>query len=202
MTQDFSSQTLKAYLDVLGSAEPSPGGGSAAALAGSLAASLGEMVSRINAKKVKSNPEHERSAEHASEIQAIREKMLKLVTRDAEAFEEVSKFWKDKSPALQDALKSASEVPYDLCQHCHEVVRLAKEEIPVTSKHLISDLAECGLLAKAAFQAARFNVEINLKAMEDMEFVAARRKELDQMEADVFQLAEELTRSFTYGKTQ
>ena len=199
MTVDFSSQTLKEYSNLLSSAAPSPGGGSAAALCGVLAASLGEMVCRINAKKIKSNPEHEKSAVHANEVQNIREKLLKIVTRDAQAFEEVSKFWKEKSPRLQDALKSASEVPYEICQHGHQVLEIVAHEIPLTSKHLISDLAECGLMMKAAFQSARMNVEINLREMKDDAFVSQIKKELDEMQEQVFKLSDTL--AGTFGST-
>lgn len=196
MPVDFSEQTLKQYSDFLSAGTPSPGGGSAAAMTAVLGISLGEMVANINSKKVKSNPQHAESKQRALNLGVIRSKLLNLVTKDAVVFEKLSKYWNDKSPLLEDALKNAASTPLEMCTLINEALNIASEEIDLTSAHLISDLSECGIILQAAFRSALFNIEINAKQIQDKEFTAEMRAAVVSLSASVDKTADILARSF------
>lgn len=196
MPVDFSEQTLKQYSDFLSAGTPSPGGGSAAAMTAVLGISLGEMVANINSKKIKSNDQHADSKQRALQLGAIRAKLLHLVTKDAIVFEKLSKYWNDKSPALEEALKNAATTPLEMCTLIDEALAIAVEEIELTSAHLISDLSECGIILQAAFRSALFNIEINSKQIKDTEFVAELKRTVSKLTSTTTLAAERLSRSF------
>lgn len=168
MKTDLSALSVREYAELLGSDSPSPGGGSAAAAVAALGVSLAEMTCRINAKRGKSNPDPVKSAENAAHLAPLRERLLELVTRDAEVFEAVSKLWKDQTPELEPALEAASAVPLEIASLCVQALAISQTEIYRTSQHLISDLIESAVVLEAAFGAACLNVEINLKAMKNI----------------------------------
>lgn len=195
MKKSFSQLSLAQYSDVLGSSEPAPGGGSAAAYVGVLGTSLGEMVANLNAKKSK-NPDAAQCRERAAQLKKIRARFLDLVTEDARAFEKVSALWKSPSPALQSALREAAQVPMGICEAAYDALTVASREVPWTSKHLLSDLAECGLFLIAAFKGGKFNVEINLREIEDAAFVTAHRARLSRLGRQVLIYGNRLEETF------
>jgi formiminotetrahydrofolate cyclodeaminase len=196
MKKLFSEMTLSRYSEILGSSEPAPGGGSAAAYVGALGTSLGEMVANLNAKKSK-NPDAAQCRERARQLQKIRERFLTIVTEDARAFEKVSALWKTPSPELQKALREAALVPMGICEAAYEALTVASRETPWTSKHLMSDLAECGLFLIAAFKGGRFNVEINLREITDAEFTEFHRARLDRLQKQVLLYGNRLEETFS-----
>jgi len=193
--KDFASHTLQEYIDILGSDAPSPGGGSAASVVAAVGAALGEMVCRINGKK-KSNPDFEGSLKRGNQIKAIKDELMVLSTKDAEAFKDVSKVWGESGPKLQEALQHAASVPLQICESCAKVMKIAQKDIPLTSKHLISDLAECGILMRSAFQSARLNVLINLNLLENKEEVSKLSDHLQSIHSQVNDLSQILEQSF------
>lgn len=200
MKDHFSDLSLRDYSNILGSAEPAPGGGSAAACVGALGAALGEMVANLNGKKSK-NPDAALCRERAAKLQKVRERFLALVTEDARAFEKVSALWKTPSPELQKALREAALVPMGICEAAYEALTIASHEMPWTSKHLLSDLAECGLFCMAAFKGGRFNVEVNLREIEDAEFTAFHRARLDHLSKQVLLYGNRLEETFALEET-
>ncbi|MBP9733554.1 MAG: cyclodeaminase/cyclohydrolase family protein [Candidatus Omnitrophica bacterium] len=196
MKKLFSEMTLSRYSEILGSSEPAPGGGSAAAYVGALGTSLGEMVANLNAKKSK-NPDAAQCRERARQLQKIRERFLTIVTEDARAFEKVSALWKTPSPELQKALREAALVPMGICEAAYEALTVASRETPWTSNHLMSDLAECGLFLIAAFKGGRFNVEINLREITDTEFTEFHRARLDRLQKQVLLYGNRLEETFS-----
>ncbi len=107
-------------------AQPSatPGGGSVAALAGALGASLGQMVAGLSRKKKSQAAYAEQLSEAASEFQAASRALAEAVDRDANSFESVMTAYKlpqgtsdelrQREAAIQEALKGAAEVPLEV----------------------------------------------------------------------------------------
>lgn len=175
--ESLSKLRVHEFSSLLGSDKPSPGGGAAAALVASLGCALAEMVSRINQKR-KSNPDTAQSVKNTLHLERLRKELDGLITEDARAFEAVSRLWKDKTPELQGVLKNAALVPLSIIEKSAEALGIASSEIERTSKHLLSDIAESGILLFNAAKAARFNVEINLRAIEDQAFNQETRSKL------------------------
>ena len=151
---------LEFFLQELGSIKGAPGGGAAAALTGATGAALAEMVARLNDKRAGA------SSGTAAKAAALRKKLHRLIAEDAEAFEQIQKAYalRKKKPAVwQRALKNGAKPPLEICGACVVAAQLAAKEKPRTSRWLESDRREALLLLRAAFDAAKLNVDINLK---------------------------------------
>lgn len=165
----------------LGSSKPAPGGGSAAALAGVLASSLAAMVARLSG---------EGWQEFIDKAQRLSGQLLDLVNRDTEAFNQVMEALKlpkgteeekrERSRALRQANRLATEVPLEVMELSLEVLRLAFEVALKGNRNCLSDAGVAGLLAAAACRGAAYNVLINLPGLRDAEFASAARARLDE----------------------
>jgi len=194
---DFAHLTVHDYIALLGSDEPVPGGGSAAALTGALGSALAEMVARINAHRKKNVQAPSESLKRAKALETIRQKLLELVTDDVKAFRKASELWKAKSEGLGPALREAAQVPLEVCRLTREAIYLAREEMALTSSHLMSDLSEAGIMLQGSFESGALNVEINLRSMNtDSDFIKETRSSIELWRKDVHRSASELINSF------
>ncbi len=161
----YKDESLKKYLDDLAAKLSAPGGGSAAALAAALGASLISMVVNFTLGKPK-------YARYEGELQQILEKseklrleFLNLADLDVVAYQ---------SKNLEDALN----VPFMVCRLCFEGMNLCLPLIKKGNINLISDVAVAAVLLESASSSAYFNVEINLKSLADKKLSGSIRKEL------------------------
>ncbi len=173
----FETKSIEAFLKYLGSDSATPGGGSAAALTAAVGTALVEMVTRINQKR---RPSKEASR-RINFIRKTRLKFARLMTRDANAFNQLKKrlLQKESRSDLNRALKRSAEVPYAICEASVTTLESALKEAPRTSRWLASDLAEAAILLEAACLSGRLNVEINLKGMKNKRFIRKKRAQLD-----------------------
>ncbi len=166
------------FLEDLASAKATPGGGSAAALAGAASAALVSMVARLSPK---SDDNQSRLAVVAELSYAYRMQIQELVDEDARAFDSVltaMKLPKDtpeqrskRKEHIQKALKHAAAVPLEVMESSLQVLQLAAEVAEIGSRRAVSDAGAAGALAHGAVQAAAYNVRINLKDIADEGFV-------------------------------
>lgn len=173
-----------------------PGGGSAAAVTAVLGVALLEMTTGINQKRKFSAL----SAAHLKKMRKVRKDLLALATQDAKTFLKLSKIGKTNrsGPLYQKALKESAAVPLEICFLCQESLRMATGEISRTSRWLASDLAEASLLLEAAFRAARWNVEINLKSLTDRKYAAKTTRHLKSLERSLFKQAHKIRKALGY----
>ena len=138
-----------------------PGGGSAAAVAGSLAAALVAMVAALSEGRPKYAEHAALHAEAAGSARALADQFLFLADEDAEAYAGVrrsdapaarlgSSNGKARSAAIRQAARSASDVPYRTVEACLEVVALAEALAGRSNRNASSDLEVAALLAVAA----------------------------------------------------
>jgi formiminotetrahydrofolate cyclodeaminase len=177
------SQTVAGFLEGLASAEPVPGGGSVAALSGSLGAALGLMVCAIASKKGTSAA----VASVRERILPLRERFLTLADEDAAAFSQVMAAYrlpKDdpvRQGQIQAGLLRAASVPLDTAVSSRDLLKLLVELAPLGTKPSISDVGVGVILARAALEAALINVDTNLASITDESVrkdLAARRDAL------------------------
>ena len=180
----FRDLTVAQFVDALASGEPVPGGGAAAAVAGSLGAALVAMVANLSAGRPK-------YAEHAALLdrtipaaQELQGRMLALADEDAEAFagygaamklpRETDEEKATRSAAIRAAALAATLSPLKTVEASLEIVALAEALAGRSNKNASSDLEVAALMSVAACRAAAANVFINLPSLGD----EARAREL------------------------
>jgi methenyltetrahydrofolate cyclohydrolase len=173
----FRDLTVDQFISLLASAEPVPGGGSAAAVAGSLGGALVAMVASLSAGRPKF-AEHEFLLTDAKATgEALADHLLTLADEDAAAFagfRVAMKMPRDtedekaaRTNALQTAARAATEAPFRTVQACLQVALTAESMAGRSNKNASSDLEVAGLMAVAAARSAAANVFINLPSMGD-----------------------------------
>lgn len=169
--------SVDAFTEALGSGSATPGGGSAAALSGALAASLVGMVARNTAANPSFAERAETMAKIAAEADSLRQTLLELVDQDAAAFERVvAAFRLPKEPAelkdarsreIQASYREAVDIPLLVCRQALDVLALAERIAELGNPNAVSDAGVAALLAASAFEGAALNVAINLGSIKD-----------------------------------
>jgi formiminotetrahydrofolate cyclodeaminase len=187
-------ETLDAYLEALASAEPAPGGGSAAALAGALGAALVAMVARITATSPKFVARADDAHRLAARADALRASLLAARTEDEAAFlavvaaqglpktSEPEKA--ERGAALQRALGAAAEAPLHTAAIALEVLRASRDAVELGNRNLASDAGCAAEFAAAAVAAAAYNVRANHPYMKDAGRIEAQRVRLREIEVE------------------
>jgi glutamate formiminotransferase / formiminotetrahydrofolate cyclodeaminase len=167
----------KEFLDQLAAGTPTPGGGSAAAYAGSAAASLAAMVARLTVGKKKYAAVETRMWEIIDQAETLRVKLLETMQQDSAAFEawmaanRMPKETEEQQALRTSALESAAmvtiEVPLTTALLAHKAMELALECAETGNLNAISDAGSAGEMANAAITAAGYNVRINCLGLSD-----------------------------------
>jgi glutamate formiminotransferase/formiminotetrahydrofolate cyclodeaminase len=173
------SQTApeSAFLDELASANPTPGGGSAAAHTGAAAAALVAMVARVTLGKKKYEGVKEQMWGLVDKAETLRSELTAGVKQDAAAFIAVMDAFKlpKETPeqievrnlAVQSATLTATRVPLQAAQQCLAVQELALQAVELGNLNAISDAASGATLARSALTCAAYNVRINVSGLDD-----------------------------------
>jgi formiminotetrahydrofolate cyclodeaminase len=163
----------------LASREPIPGGGSAAALAGAMGASLVAMVAELTIPKAQDPEPQARLRQIRDQALARRDELLDLADEDAIAYGAVvtarrmPKDTKEEQAARAEALRrtmlAAAEAPLRAARAAAEVVLLARAIAPIGNPNAVSDAGVAAELAQAAVRGAILNVRINLPYLDAAE---------------------------------
>lgn len=188
---EIRSRTIGEFLEELSSANPTPGGGSVAALSAAIAAGLGLMVGAIGLKKREDKP----IAQLVTRLNPLREDFLDFVGRDEEAFSAVMDAYhlpkedKTRPEAIQGALRGAAEVPLQVAEGCVQLLELLVELAPLGTRQSVSDVGVAALLGKGALEAALLNVEINLAYIKNEQAIARIASRKDELSVKGAKLA-------------
>jgi len=186
-------KSLADLLDAFSASDPTPGGGSAAALAGALGAALLAMVAGLPKTRHDSDEDREAltAARHA--LLALRSRLAALVDRDAEAYDRVVAAYRlpkatdqekaARSEVIRQAVRLATETPLEVMRACEAGVRLADPVAACGNPSASSDLRVGLELLGAGLRGARLNVEINLGSVKDETFVSSARREIAELQA-------------------
>jgi methenyltetrahydrofolate cyclohydrolase len=164
-------------LERLGSADPTPGGGAAAALAGALGAALVQMTANLTLDRPRYADVQDQARRLVSQAGDLRADLQRLADADASAYAGVTAAYRlpreddaqraARSAAIQQALVGAARVPLEVASACAEVLAVCQTAAPVLNASVISDVMVGALLAHAGLEAAAVNVEVNLASMTD-----------------------------------
>ncbi|UCD14244.1 MAG: glutamate formimidoyltransferase [Thermoplasmatales archaeon] len=191
-TGPLASMKVSGFLSELASNSPAPGGGSVAALAGSLGAALSSMVCNLTIGKEKYNDVQDEIKEALKKSEQLRKKLTKLIDKDTEAFNDVIKAFRmpkdteeqkeKRKKAIQEGYKTAANVPLETAKTCEKILDTSMIVAEKGNKNSITDAAVSALMAQAGVKSAIFNVTINLGSIKDAEFVKKISFEIDELQ--------------------
>lgn len=174
--------SVTGFANETASDSPAPGGGSIAALAGALGASLGTMVANLSAGK---RGWEERVAEFsvwAEKGQQLKDRLLFLVDEDTRAFDAIMQAFglpkdtpeqvAERKAAIQEASKYATLTPYYTMQAAFDCVELLQEMAEKGNPNSLSDVGVGALCIKTAVRGAWLNVITNASGLSDKAWAA------------------------------
>lgn len=185
--------TVAQLLAALASPNPTPGGGTAAAIAGAMGTSLLMMVAGL--AKSRNNLDDEKAALAAARaaLEPMASRLMELADADTQAFNEVMAAYRlpkatdqDKAArtqAIQAALRGATEIPLETLRACAEALTHSRAVAEYGNQSAESDVGVAVGLLKAAAEGAAANVLINLTGLKDAAFTGATAAELTRLRA-------------------
>lgn len=186
-------RTVTDLLAEFRSSEPTPGGGSASALAGAIGASLLAMVAGLPKPRAATEEDIQRLHASGQRCAGLSDTLAALVDRDAEAYELVVGAYRlpkstdeekaARSAQIQEAMRAAIEAPLAVMRACHEAAEQAPVIAEFGNRNASSDVLVGVELLLGGLRGARLNVEINLGSIKDAEYAQAVRNEIEQLTA-------------------
>jgi formiminotetrahydrofolate cyclodeaminase len=177
------------FLDRLGSATPTPGGGAVAALSGALAASLGRMACALTVGKPRFAEVEAQVRGIDSRLERSEQMLRRLIDEDAAAYAELSAAFKaDRNdPTRRDRIGKvaslAAAVPLETVAVSRNVLGDLRRLKPIGNPNLRSDVEAAIHLSRAAMQAAAANVRVNLPFLQEKQ-AGKVEEELDRLLGD------------------
>ncbi|HWG22037.1 MAG TPA: glutamate formimidoyltransferase [Terracidiphilus sp.] len=162
---------VEPFIEQLAAPTATPGGGSAAAASGAMAAGLAGMVALMSRGKKAYAQYEAQLSEAIARLTTLREELKQAIDADAESYNLVMKAYKaaresaDGGRTINAALQQATSVPLGVAERAWEVAQTVIALKPITNPNMGSDLITASALARAAVEGALANVEINLSSM-------------------------------------
>jgi methenyltetrahydrofolate cyclohydrolase len=183
----FAGFTVQQFLDALANSEPTPGGGTAAAITGAMGTSLLTMVTGLAKSKTNTEEEKTALAQARGLLGAIRDRLVRLADDDSAAFNEVMSAYRlpkasdeekaVRSTAIERALQRATAVPLETLRECARGIETALVVATNGNRSAASDVGVAIGLLEAAATGAEANVRTNLGGLKDEAFRLATASE-------------------------
>jgi glutamate formiminotransferase/formiminotetrahydrofolate cyclodeaminase len=193
MAAPLVSMPVERFTDEVSTNSPAPGGGSVAALAGSLGAALAAMVANLTVGKAGYESAWQSSSSLAERAQELKAALLRAVDDDTKAFDDVLAAMRlpkatdaDKTArtaAIATAYETATAVPLETARLCLQALELARQAALTGNRNSASDAGVGALLAKAGLDGAVMNVRINLPSVPEGNFKTATLAEIAQLQS-------------------
>jgi glutamate formiminotransferase len=177
---------IEPFIEQLAAPTVTPGGGSAAAASGAMAAGLATMVAGMSRGKKAYVLYESQLSEALARLGQLREELKAAINEDAASYNQVRAAYKaakessDGSKLIAAALQGATSVPLGVAERAAEIRKIAEGLKPVTNPNMSSDLTTALALANAALEGSLANVTINLDSLAqepagDATFIARTR---------------------------
>lgn len=191
-TVKLTERTVTDFLVALSSSDPTPGGGSASALAGAMGSSLLAMVAGLPKSRAATEEDVERLQAAGERCAALSAELEALVDRDSEAYDLVMAAYKKpkgtdqekaaRSAGIQAAMREAIAAPLAVMRACAAAAEQGVVIATLGNLSAASD-AQVGFeLLGAGLRGAKLNVQINLGSVKDAEYAARMRGEVEEFE--------------------
>ncbi len=180
---------IERFLEALSSDRPTPGGGSASAMAGALSASLVAMVAGLSCKGRGIQTREMR--EIRRKARAIRLKLTRAIEEDAGSYEAVLKAFRlskegekerrYRSRRIQAAYQGATVTPQKVCELSLRLLEFSKILLARGNRNAFSDTGVAAYLADTAMGGGLLNVRINLGSIRDEKFRKGKEKMISDL---------------------
>lgn len=203
--EPLSKTCIAEYLSSLSSDSPSPGGGSAAAVAGAIACSLLQMVCNIGYKKAGASEKHT-IAKTGIKLEELKKELIRLSALDEESYKNFVKAMKlpsktqeqknEKQSQIKKALKASTEIPLQVMETSLSALKTIEQTFSLLPSACSSDTFTAIELSRSAFNSAGAVVRINLKERQwiEEEFYTSVSTKAENMKKDLSALADKLTK--------
>jgi len=188
----LTDKTVTDLLAAFQSSDPTPGGGSAAALAAAVGASLLAMVAGIPKSRAATEEDVERLAAAGTQCRELAAHLAELIDRDSESYELVMGAYRRpkatdeekaaRSAAIQEAMRAAIAAPLDVMRSCTSAIEQGVVIAGLGNTNAASDVQVALELLTAGLRGAKQNVEINLGSVKDVVYVERVRREEAEFE--------------------
>ena len=185
----YLDQSLREYLDDLSSSQPTPGGGSAAALGGAMAAALACMVTRLTIGKPDYTAVQQEIEELLQRSERLRGRFQELVQEDSEAYERLAMCFRlprdtieaseARRRAIQVRLHEAALVPLEVAESAAQLSEQCRRIAEIGNKNVLSDIAVAAHLTQSAASSASWMVRVNLHSLKNPELVRQLSERLE-----------------------
>ena len=192
------SMAVNRFVDEVSTDSPAPGGGSVAALAGSLGAALAVMVANLTVGKKGYEAAWGELGGVAERGQTIKDRLARAVDEDTEAFNGVmaamrlpkatAEQQQARTLALEAAYQSAVRVPLETARLCLEALGLALTAATKGNRNSTSDAGVAALVARAGVEGAGLNVSTNLASIASEQFTRECRDEVARLNGEATEL--------------
>ena len=202
---DMTMETCRAFVQVLASDAPAPGGGGAAALVGAIGTALGNMVGSLTVGKKKYADVQEEILALKAKCDALQKELLDQVEADEVNFLPLAKAYgipKDdpsRDKIMEEATVIACSTPMKIMELCCEALECIAVFAAKGSRLAVSD-AGCGAVCcKAALQAASLNVFINTKSLKNRQTAGELNAKANAMLDKYCSMADEIFNTVKAG---
>ena len=181
---------------------PVPGGGSISALNGAIATALTEMVANLTIGKKKYADVEGQMKTIATEAALIRERLIRDIDRDSEAYDRVFAAFKlpketeeqiaERARAIEDATKEAAIVPMQVAEEIASVMETVIYVAHKGNRNAVTDACVAMMTARTCVLGALLNVRINLASIKDEAFVKQMKVKADHLESEAIRIETKL----------
>jgi formiminotetrahydrofolate cyclodeaminase len=193
--------SVRDLLTAFSSSDPTPGGGSAAALASAVGAALLTMVTGLPKTRSGSDVDREALAAAAAALVDIRQQLTGAIDADSAAYDEVVGAYKQpkgsaedgaaRTTAIQQALRAATDVPLGVLRLSAAALAQAKPVAAHGHRGAASDVGVAVALLRAGLRGARLNVEINIGSISDPSYIDTVKNETVRVADEAGRVADE-----------
>lgn len=138
----------------------------------------------------------------ATEAALIRERLVRDIDRDSEAYNEVFAAFKlpketedeknERAHAIQQATKQAALVPMEVAEEVASVMETIIYIAHKGNRNAVTDACVAMMTARTCVLGALLNVRINLSSIDDENFVVRMKTKADHLESEAVRIEKKL----------
>lgn len=189
----YLEKSMEEFLNDLSSSNSIPGGGSAAALSGALNAAVISFIANLTITKENYADVETEAKEILAESQELKKEMLLMVEEDSKILSNIlDSFKTGNQEKIQSTCHSGVEFSMDMAKKAVRLMRLSLEISEIGNKMLASDFEVAAFIGDAAVGSAIANVKINLKNVDNEEYIQNTEKEYQKLKNESTTLKDEI----------